>query len=76
MVNGNRIVDENTDPKIAQVIMYERMGEMHSDLTGIKKELKECREPLAILKFLLGGFWALVVMVITALIKAFSIKTG
>ena len=76
MANGKRSIDENTDPKIAQVIMFERQVAMHKDVTEMKTELKGYREPLAIVKFLLGGFWALLIMVLTALIKVFTIKHG
>lgn len=76
MANGKRQIDENTDPKIAQVIMSERMNEMSSDIKNIYKEIKESREPLAVVKFLIAGFWAVLAMSITALIKVFTIKNG
>ena len=76
MANGKRQIDENTDPKIAQVIMSERMNEMSSDIKNIYQELKESREPLEGVKFMIAGFWAVLAMSITALIKVFTIKNG
>lgn len=76
MANSKRQIDETTDPKIANVIIYERMGDMQTDIKGIQKEIKEMREPLAVVKFLIGGLWAVLAMSLAALIKVFTIKTG
>jgi len=76
MVNGKQIIDENTDPKIAQAIIGERLEEMRTDIKSIHSELKDSRDTIATVKFLLGGFWALTLAVLTALWKAFSIKAG
>jgi len=76
MGNSKRQIDETTPPEIAQVIMAERMDEMAYDIKNIFKELRESREPLAVVKFLIAGFWVVLTMSITALIKVFTIKSG
>ena len=74
MADSKRQIDEMTPPGIAQAIIGERMDEMSKDIKAIHAEIKESRDTIATVKFLLGGFWALVVACAVALIKAFSIK--
>ena len=72
MPNDKRQITEDTDPKVAQAIIGERLNEMSRDIKDVQRELKESREPLAVVKFLIAGFWAVLAISITALIKVFT----
>ena len=76
MTNGKQQITQDTDPKVAQAIIGERLEEMGKDIKNVQKELKESREPLAVVKFLIAGFWVALGISITALIKVFTFKVG
>lgn len=68
MPNGFKQIDETTDPKIAQMLLAERLNHLIEQQDDMQNKLDEITKTSAVNKWLQG---ILVPSVIIALIKAF-----